>query len=228
MTKKDYTEILFILDRSGSMSSIQDDAIGGFNAFIEEQKKQPGTCRLTLVQFDNSYEVVYDAIQIMEAPKLTNKTFVPRGSTALRDAMGKSINALGVRLRAMSTEQRPSNVIVAIMTDGQENASREFGMDKINDMITEQQDKYDWDFIFLAANQDAVATASSYGIAKGMSLGFTGDSKGIRSSMRAVSYYTGMKRSGVVCGSLVAEVDPNGTGIADEDVIDNLVKPGSK
>lgn len=162
--KQDYTDITFVLDRSGSMSYVADDTIGGFNRVLEDQKKTPGTATVTLNQFDDTFECVIDAKDIQSVEPLTDKTFVPRGSTALLDAIGKSVEATGKRLDAMPEDQRPAKVIVVILTDGHENASRTWTTARVNELISRQRDTYNWEFVFLGADQDAIATASSYGI----------------------------------------------------------------
>lgn len=156
-----YTDITLVVDRSGSMASIREDAQGGINTFIKDQAAQPGKCTLTLVHFDHEYEVVHDGKPINE---VTEYGLTPRGSTALLDAVGRAINTTGARLAAMKEEDRPGLVSVVIVTDGQENASQEFTKARIKEMITHQQDVYKWQFTFLGADQDAFAEASSMGI----------------------------------------------------------------
>jgi hypothetical protein len=154
------------------MASIDEATVAGVNRFIEEQKQVPGTATLKLVQFDDVYEEVFDTA-IAEAPKLTlsktpgpgQKTYEPRGSTALLDAVGRTITELGRGLAAISEDERPFKVIVVIMTDGLENASKVFTAPQVLDLIVEQRDVYKWDFVYLGANQDAIATAASMGIA---------------------------------------------------------------
>lgn len=160
---KDKSEIVCILDRSGSMASIIEDAIGGYNTFLKDQKKIDKPANLTVVQFDDHYETHYDG-DLKTAPEMTPKTYVPRGMTALLDAIGKTINAVGFRLSNLAEDQRPSQVMFVIITDGMENASREFTRQQINEMITHQREKYSWEFVFLAANQDAITEAGKIGI----------------------------------------------------------------
>ena len=160
--RNDLTDITMVVDRSGSMESIKADAEGGVNAFIDEQKNASGAALLTLVQFDNEYEFVHSGISIQQVSRFT---LVPRGSTALLDAVGRAINETGARLTAMEESQRPGLVVFVIVTDGQENSSREFNRDQIRSMIEHQQSVYSWQFTFLAANQDAFAEGTSLGIA---------------------------------------------------------------
>jgi uncharacterized protein YegL len=156
MTKPNFCEIVIILDRSGSMVSVRNDTIGGFNTFVEEQKKTTvGECLLTLVQFDNEYEVVYSGKPITEVPLLNKGNYIPRGSTALLDAIGKTINEVGARLSKMNEEDRPSLVIFVTQTDGQENASLYFRSEQIKEMIKHQTYFYNWQFVFLGADQDS-------------------------------------------------------------------------
>jgi Mg-chelatase subunit ChlD len=184
---KDQTDVTVILDRSGSMEAIASDVIGGFNQFLTKQQRQRGDCRLTLVQFDDQYEVVYLAQPIAAASRLTTKTFEPRGNTALLDAMGRTIDATGARLAALPEAERPNRVLLVIITDGEENASVEYTRDRVFSMISTQQDVYGWSFLFLAANQDAIAEAATIGIDAQRSLTFPATGVGIRAASLAMS-----------------------------------------
>jgi uncharacterized protein YegL len=159
--KPDLTDITLVVDRSGSMEEIRADAEGGVNAFIADQAKEPGDALLTLVQFDTEYEFLHQGIPISQAPKYK---LVPRGGTALLDAVGRAINETGERLSKTAEQDRPSLVIFVITTDGQENSSREFSKARLKEMIQHQQDVYKWQFTFLGANQDAFAEAGGLGI----------------------------------------------------------------
>lgn len=182
MTKPNYTEIIVLLDRSGSMTAIKADMEGGFNALIEEQKKQLGECTVTLAQFDDCYENVYTCKALAEVPKLTLE---PRGMTALLDGMGKVITETGARLRAMPENQRPSKVIMVVITDGAENASKEWQHSRVMNMVKEQKDTYNWEFVFLGAGQDAIAVGNALGITQ--SYNFTADAAGTKQLMGNVS-----------------------------------------
>ena len=183
MPKKDFSEIICIIDRSGSMGSIRNDSIFGFNTFLQEQKKLPGEANLTLILFDDEYLVVHNNVNIQDVPELTEKTYVPRGWTALLDAIGKTIVTVGERLDKTPEENRPEKVIVAILTDGEENDSEEYtSKEKINEMITHQREKYNWQFIFLGANQDAFKTGGSLGINSADTFNFAANSVGTRSA----------------------------------------------
>ena len=166
--RKDFTLIVMILDRSGSMASCHEDTVGGFNQFLTEQKKLPGDAVLTLAQFDNEYEVVCDFVNLKNMTELTYASFQPRGMTALLDAMGRTINSVGARLSSMREQDRPDKVIVVTITDGMENASREFDKEKIVNMIKHQKERYNWQFVFIGANQDAIATGVSFGTQNSM------------------------------------------------------------
>lgn len=162
MTDSNFTYIWVVQDRSGSMTACKTETQQGFNAFIAEQRNVPGKCLVTLSQFDDRYEVVYEAKPVAEVPDLE---LVPRDMTALYDAIGKSINTLGEKLTALPEQERPGLVIVVINTDGHENASHEFTSARVQEMITHQRDTYGWQFVFLGANQDAIASAGALGIA---------------------------------------------------------------
>ena len=155
------TDITVVLDRSGSMVDVVKDVVGGFNTFVEQQKQAKGSATFTLIQFDNEYEFVHKAIDIQKVPKLE---FQPRGSTAILDAMGKAIVETGERLKNMAECDRPSKVIFVIITDGQENASKEYRKSQITEMIKLQREVYSWEFVFMSSSLDAVADAHDYGI----------------------------------------------------------------
>lgn len=176
------TDITIVLDRSGSMGVIRDDTIGGVNRFIADQKTGPGAATFTLNQFDHEFETVIDAKPITEAQPLTAKTYVPRGSTALLDAIGRSITATGARLEKIPEADRPGKVVFTIVTDGHENRSREFTRAKVFDMIKHQQDKYGWQFVFLGANQNAISEATNYGISAANAMTFASNTVGTQCS----------------------------------------------
>lgn len=182
--KKGYTHIIAIIDRSGSMSHLRNEVIGGFDTFVDDQKKAEGTATMTLIQFDNQYEVDFDFLNIQEVP---NITYSPRGCTAMLDAIGKAINSTGEKLAGMDESDRPEKVIVMIQTDGEENASREYNADTIKKMITEQESTYNWDFVFLGANMDAVGTAVDLGMKSGNAMNFMANSRGMGAAINSVS-----------------------------------------
>lgn len=158
---QDLTDITLLVDRSGSMDSIRTDAEGGINAFIQNQKQHPGQANLTLVQFDTRYEFVVNGVPI---DQVGHYTLVPRGSTALLDAMGRAIEETGKRLAAMPEQDRPGLVVFVVMTDGLENSSQSYSKAQIREMIEHQQKVYSWTFTFLGADQDAIQEAQSLGM----------------------------------------------------------------
>lgn len=162
---KNLTEIAYILDRSGSMHSLVEPAITGFNNFIADQIDTSGQANFSLILFDDEYQIHADRKPLEEVSKLDTSTYVPRGSTALLDAIGTTIDNIGKALADPPEQDRPATVIIAIYTDGYENASTQYTAQRINEMIRHQTDTYNWQFLFLAANQDAIQTAASYGIA---------------------------------------------------------------
>jgi hypothetical protein len=179
---KNKADITIILDRSGSMESVRSDTIGGFNHFLETQQKADGEAVLSLVQFDDQYEIVYLDKNIKSADKLSDATFQPRGMTALYDAIGRTINSVGQRLAALPETERPDKVLFVIMTDGFENSSREFQAAKIGEMINHQRDNYKWEFMFIGANQDAVLSAQEIGIPAQAALTYAANSAGTQAA----------------------------------------------
>jgi len=184
---KNLTEIAFILDRSGSMAPVTEAAITGFNEFLRDQQKTEGQARLTLVLFDNEYLLPLDGIPVQEAISLDTTTYIPRGSTALLDAIGTTVDHIGSRISAMAEPDRPGQVIVAILTDGFENSSEKFTWKDISEKILEQTNTYKWQFLFLGANQDAIATAANLNIAAGNASNYVGDTGGTYSGQKAMS-----------------------------------------
>ena len=175
------TELVFILDRSGSMINLTQETIGGFNSLIEKQKHD-GNAFLTTVLFDNAYELLHDHMDIHQVSPLTNREYFTRGSTALFDAIGRTIDSVGRRLSDIPEENRPGKVIFAITTDGCENSSSEYTLSRIKEMITHQRNVYKWEFIFLGANIDALETADTLGISRHMSKTYTASPEGCRST----------------------------------------------
>lgn len=191
--KADLTDITIVLDRSGSMSDVAGDTRGGFDSFVKDQQKGAGQAVLTLVQFDHEYEFVHRAKPIKDVPALD---FRPRGQTALLDAIGKAITETGERLEKMAEAERPGKVVFVIITDGYENASKEFQKPKILEMITHQREKYGWQFSFLGANQDAIQVGGGMGIPIHSSLTYANSHIGTQSAFRAVSDSTKSFRAG--------------------------------
>ncbi len=176
--KNDLTQIVCILDRSGSMAALESDTIGGYNKFIESQKEEQGEAWVTTVLFDDKYELLYDAANVKTLRPITNKEYYARGMTALYDAVGKTIVDIGHRLAMLAEEERPSKVIVVIITDGQENSSKEYDKGKIKDMITHQTQKYNWQFLFMGANIDSAAEAAAIGIDEKFSMDYAATDHG--------------------------------------------------
>ncbi|MCM3574613.1 MULTISPECIES: vWA domain-containing protein [Mesobacillus] len=184
--KNNLTEIIFLLDRSGSMAGLEGDTVGGFNAFVKKQTELEGETILTTVLFDDQYEVLWNGIDAREA-ELTEDDYYVRGMTALLDAVGKTILDVGYRLARTSEERRPGKVIFVITTDGMENASSEFTYGKVKELIRHQQERYSWEFIFMGANIDAAKEADSLGIHIENSFNFEATVKGIENMYEMVS-----------------------------------------
>lgn len=196
MTRPDSTLITMILDRSGSMGDVRESTIDGFNEFLKGQKTLPGEAKLSLIQFDHEYEVNYLARDIKYVSRLNLDTYEPRGSTALLDAIGRTIEETGKALAAMDEEKRPSKVIVVITTDGHENASQTFTRPKVMEMIKEQKDKYQWEFIYLGANQDAIQAGASLGIGMQNAMNYQSTEKGATIMYASLSASIGRARGG--------------------------------
>ena len=163
MTRSDLTHLYVLLDRSGSMQSIKQDIVGGFDAFVAEQRRAGGECRMTLARFDNEYEQVFADRPIDEVGALELE---PRGSTALLDSMGRLVVDAGARLAALPEHERPGTVVVAVMTDGYENASREWSHQAIKALVDQQTETYGWQFLYMGADQDAIEVGASIGVPK--------------------------------------------------------------
>lgn len=183
----DYTHISVVLDRSGSMQSIADDTVGGFNAFLSDQKANDGRATITLVQFDNQYEVLKDMEDLEETEDLTRETYVPRGGTALLDAIGRTINTVDSQISALGEDEQPDKVVFVIITDGEENQSREFSRDNIFEMISRHESENDWQFVFIGANQDAIQAGGGMGVRAANSLTYGANAGGVRDAYLSVS-----------------------------------------
>ena len=177
--KKGLTEIVFILDRSGSMNGLEKDTIGGFNSTIEKQKKEEGEAFVSTILFDDESEVLHDRVPLASVAPLTEKEYYARGCTALLDAIGGAIHHIGNVHKYARDEDRPEKTIFVITTDGLENASRKYTSDRVKQMIERQKEKYGWEFIFLGANIDAIETAKSFGISEDRAANFVNDGDGI-------------------------------------------------
>jgi uncharacterized protein YegL len=184
--KKGYAAIGVIIDKSGSMSGLVNDTIGGFNQLLKEQKEAPGEADLTLTLFDSKVDCK-EPKKLSEVQELTNKTYVPGGSTSLLDAIGTTITKMGKRFADMQEDERPEKVLIAIITDGEENTSTEFSNDKIREMIKEQTEKYSWEFQYFGANQDSFSVGGSLGLSTGSCANYVSNSIGTRSAYKDMS-----------------------------------------
>jgi hypothetical protein len=213
--KKDYTHIVILLDKSGSMGHLQKDVVGGVNTLLAEQRKLPGKATVTLAQFDNgpyyeqsalrspwapipindSYEVNYNFVDINFVKDLTTADYKPRGSTALRDSFAKLIDDTGANLAKMNESDRPERVIFVVQTDGEENSSLRVTIEELRQKVTTQTNQFNWQFIFMGANIDSFSTAHSYGIASANTTNFTASSAGVEGSYMATSNLMSCKRS---------------------------------
>ena len=192
--KKEHCFIGLVLDRSGSMRSILEPTIRAFNDFVNAQKALPGAAHLYFVQFDNEYELLYDG-DLRNAPELNAGVYIPRNTTALHDAMGKTIDDIGARLAGLPEANRPERVALVTLTDGLENASRTYSRCKLADMIKQQSEAYKWEFVFLGANQDAIMTGASLNIPARSAMSFDSSCEGIQSALSATSAFLGTFRS---------------------------------
>ena len=185
-TKNNLTELVFILDRSGSMSGLESDTIGGFNAMIEKQKKEDGECLITTILFDNLSETLHDRIKLSEIHPMTDKDYTVRGCTALVDALGDAITHIENIHKYVRIEDVPEHTMFIITTDGMENASRKYSSNDVKKMIEEKK-KIGWEFVFIGANIDAVETAKKYGIAPDRAVDYIADDKGTKALYKSVS-----------------------------------------
>ena len=176
--KNNITELVFILDRSGSMAGLESDTIGGFNAMIEKQKKEEGECYISTILFDNVSEVLHDRVKLSVIKPMTDKEYTVRGCTALIDAIGGAIHHIGNIHKYARPEDVPEHTMFIITTDGMENASQRYNSDEVKKMIERQKEKYGWEFLFIGANIDAVETAKRYGINEDRAVNYNADAKG--------------------------------------------------
>lgn len=183
---KNLTELVFILDKSGSMAGLEGDTIGGFNAMLGKQKRVEGECRITTVLFDNRYELLHDRIDIQAVGLMTEREYQVGGSTALLDAVGRTIHKLACVQKNTAEEYRAGNVMFVIITDGEENASREYSAEKVKAMIQEEK-KRGWEFVFLGANIDAVETAGRFGISADRAVDYVPDGQGTELNFQMMS-----------------------------------------
>lgn len=185
--KENFTSINVIIDRSGSMGHLAKDTIGSFNGFLAEQKAVPGEAVFTLCTFADKHTLVHDFAALSSVPDLNSKSYQPSGGTALLDAMGSTINMVGTKLAAIPEEARPSKVIFLIITDGEENASHEFNRHQIKSMVEHQSSVYSWEFVFMGANIDAIATGAALGVSQQNTLNYDATGVGVRDLYKGVS-----------------------------------------
>lgn len=196
-----FTEIVFILDRSGSMAGLEADTIGGFNSLIQKQKKEEGRALVSTVLFDDKTEVLHDRKELDKIEPLTDKDYYVRGCTALLDAVGGAIHHIGNVHKYARAEDRPEKTLFIITTDGMENASKRYGYEKVKQMIERQKKRYGWEFLFLGANIDAVSVAGQFGIAPEKAVRFHCDEQGTALNYRVLSETIAKVR----CGAPMAE-----------------------
>lgn len=192
--KNNITELVFIIDRSGSMSGLEADTIGGFNAMIEKQRNKEGECFVSTVLFDHETKVIHDRERLSEIKPMTEKDYTVRGTTALIDAIGLAIHHIGNIHKYARPEDVPSNIVFVIITDGMENASRRYSSDEVKEKIERQKKKYGWEFIFIGANIDAVKTAARYGIDEDRAVNYNADSFGTEILYKTVAETVGCVR----------------------------------
>lgn len=185
--KKGLTELVFIVDKSGSMSGLETDTIGGYNAMLKKQEEVEGDCVVTTVLFNNRYELVHDRIDLRAVSAITTKDYQVGGTTALIDAIGRTIDKIGNAQKHTAHDYRAEQVMVVIITDGEENASREYSAKAVKKQINDCQRKYGWEFVFLGANIDAVETAGQFGISPDRAVDYLADQEGTRVSYQAMA-----------------------------------------
>lgn len=194
--KNNLTELIFILDKSGSMAGLEADTIGGFNAMLAKQKREEGEANVTTVLFNDNYDLLHDRINVKGVSPITEKDYQVGGMTALLDAIGSTIHKIGNIQKRTSYKERASRVLFVITTDGMENSSCEYNYEKIREMISRQKEKYGWEFIFLGANIDAIATAANFGISEEFAVKYHADKEGTRLNYESVSNVVSSYRKG--------------------------------
>ena len=219
--KQGLTHIIFVIDRSGSMSNIAADMIGGFNTYIENQKKVPGECFVSLYQFDDIYEAVFERVKLADVPVLTKDTYTPRGSTALYDALGRTIDEYGTYLASLNEEDRPERVLVITLTDGYNNASNKYSLSNVRDRIKTQTETYKWDFVFLGSNIDAWEAGQGLGIARASTMQFASTGSSVNVAWIALAgQSTGYRTSTVKSSFAFKQADQD----AQEQFVDKKAK----
>ena len=207
MSRKGLTELVMILDRSGSMRGLERDTIGGFNSMIEKQRKEEGEAYVSVVLFDDRQEVIYDRVEIGKVEPMTDRQYYVRGCTALLDAVGGAIHHIGNIHKYAREEDVPEKTIFIITTDGMENASRRYSYEKVRSMIERQKERYNWEFLFLGANIDAVREAGRFGIDASRAVRFENDSVGTRLNYEVVSNVVGCARKAASAAEMSRVLD---------------------
>lgn len=203
--KNNLTEVVFILDRSGSMSGLEGDTIGGFNSMLKKQREEEGDANVTTVLFDDEIQMLHKRVDIKEIKNITSKDYYVRGCTALLDAIGNSINFM---INVQKKEERAKNVLFIITTDGYENASKEYSYEKIKKMITYEKERYNWQFLFMGANIDAISTARNFGISEEFASNYVSDEVGTQITYEVMnSAISTCRAMGVVDGSWKSRVE---------------------
>jgi len=229
MPNTNKTLIAVVLDRSGSMQALRESTVAGLNTFLEGQKALPGDVTLHFVQFDDQYEYAKYFTNLRDTKPLTQADFEPRGSTALLDAIGRTITEVGAKLAATPEADRPGKVVFVVQTDGFENASREFNHARIQDMIKHQREKYSWEFVFLAAGQDAIVSGGALGFLPNQALTYNANAVSTRKGFSAVSRAIGSYRSNMSANAVYSAqdkadvVDDSKTDLTDSEALDKLL-----
>ena len=206
--KKNLTEIVFILDRSGSMAGLEGDTIGGFNAMLEKQKKAPGQALISTILFDNESVVLHDRVPLERIRPMTERDYSVRGCTALLDAIGGAVHHIGNVHKYARPEDVPEHTLFVITTDGMENASRRYTVDRVREMISRQKAKYGWEFLFLGANIDAISTARRFGIGADRAVNYRADPRGTRLNYEVLSdAITGVRCSAPLSATWKQRID---------------------
>ena len=211
--KKGLTELVFILDKSGSMSGLEADTIGGYNSMLSKQQAEEGECRITTLLFNNSFHLLHDRIDLKAVGPITENEYRVGGSTALLDAIGLTVDKIGNAQKNTAEDYRAEKVLVVIITDGEENSSREYSSDKVKMMIERQKNRFGWEFIFLGANIDSVETAGRFGIGRNRAVDYVPDKQGVN-----LNYST--------LNSTVAEYRK--TGVLDEQRLNDIRRDAEK
>jgi len=208
MNRDNLTELVFILDRSGSMAGLESDTIGGFNAMIEKQRKEEGECYVSTVLFDNESKVLHDRAKLSEIKPMTDKDYTVRGCTALIDAIGGAIHHIANIHKYARPEDVPQHTMFIITTDGMENASHRYTSDEVKQMIRREKEKYGWEFLFIGANIDAVETAARYGIGRDRAVNYHADEKGTQILYQTVaSAVCNVRKSAPLAADWCADID---------------------